>query len=108
MCKDFRKDGYKGTTEASTQSMGHGEPQVYYRHRIGAWNIISTNDFRSNVSQGSEPEVHEITDKEAEESLRAAKSVDGDIVGVDFIPAKNSLVFKGDILYPDSSHITFE
>ena len=50
---------------------------------------IIDGDFRSNVSQGSEPEVHEITDKEAEESLRAAKSVDGDIVGVDFIPAKN-------------------
>ena len=50
---------------------------------------IIDGDFRSNVSQGSEPEVHEITDKEAEESLRAAKSVDGDIVGVDFIPVKN-------------------
>ena len=50
---------------------------------------IIDGDFRSNVSQGSQPEVHKITDKEAEESLRAAKSVDGDIVGVDFIPAKN-------------------
>jgi glutathione synthase/RimK-type ligase-like ATP-grasp enzyme len=50
---------------------------------------IIDGDFRSNVSQGSEPEVHEITELEAKESLRAAKSVDGDIVGVDFIPAKN-------------------
>ena len=50
---------------------------------------IIAGDFRSNVSQGSEPEVHEITEMEAKESLRAAKSVDGDIVGVDFIPAKN-------------------
>ena len=50
---------------------------------------IIDGDFRSNVSQGSEPEVHEITEMEAKESLRAAKSVDGDIVGVDFIPAKN-------------------
>ena len=50
---------------------------------------IISGDFRSNVSQGSEPKVHEITELEAKESLRAAKSVDGDIVGVDFIPAKN-------------------
>ena len=50
---------------------------------------IIDGDFRSNVSQGSEPEVHEITEMEAKESLRAAESVDGDIVGVDFIPAKN-------------------
>ena len=50
---------------------------------------IIDGDFRSNVSQGSEPEVHEITELEGKESLRAAKSVDGDIVGVDFIPAKN-------------------
>ena len=47
------------------------------------------DDFRSNVSQGSEPESHELTDREASESLRAADAVDGQIVGVDFIPAKN-------------------
>ena len=46
-------------------------------------------DFRSNVSQGSEPEIHELTELEKEESIRAAKAVDGKIVGVDFIPAKN-------------------
>ena len=50
---------------------------------------IIEGDFRSNVSQGSEPEVHELTDLEMSESIRAAEAVDGDIVGVDFIPAKN-------------------
>ena len=50
---------------------------------------IVEGDFRSNVSQGSEPEVHELTELESKESLRAAKAVDGDIVGVDFIPAKD-------------------
>ena len=50
---------------------------------------IIKGDFRSNVSQGSEPLVHELTELEKLESLRAAKSVDGDVVGVDFIPAKN-------------------
>ena len=50
---------------------------------------IVKDDFRSNVSQGSEPEVHELTELERTESLRAAKAVDGQIVGVDFIPAKN-------------------
>ena len=46
-------------------------------------------DFRSNVSQGSKPESFELTKLEETESLRAAKAVDGDIVGVDFIPAKD-------------------
>jgi|TARA_B100001093_G_scaffold201279_1_gene193373 RimK family alpha-L-glutamate ligase len=50
---------------------------------------IVKGDFRSNVSQGSEPEIHELTELEISESLRAAKAVGGDVVGVDFIPAKN-------------------
>jgi len=50
---------------------------------------VAEGDFRSNVAQGSEPEVHELTELESKESLKAAKAVDGDIVGVDFIPAKN-------------------
>ena len=33
--------------------------------------------------------MHELTELEKTESLRAAKAVDGDIVGVDFIPAKD-------------------
>ena len=50
---------------------------------------IIEGDFRSNVSQGSEPEIHQLTEIEKQESIKAAESVDGDIVGVDFIPAKN-------------------
>ena len=50
---------------------------------------IIEGDFRSNVSQGSKPEVHQLTEMEKFESIRAAAAVDGDVVGVDFIPAKN-------------------
>tara|TARA_B100000963_G_C22556842_1_gene639432 strand:+ start:218 stop:1342 length:1125 start_codon:yes stop_codon:yes gene_type:complete len=50
---------------------------------------IIEGDFRSNVSQGSEPEVFQLTEMEKFESIRAAQAVDGDVVGVDFIPAKN-------------------
>ena len=50
---------------------------------------IIEGDFRSNVSQGSEPEVFELTELEKTESLRAAESVNGDIVGVDFIPSSD-------------------
>ena len=50
---------------------------------------IVEGDFRSNVSQGSEPEIHELTDLEKKESLRAAEAVGGDVVGVDFIPSQN-------------------
>tara|TARA_R110000796_G_C14484112_1_gene427020 strand:+ start:35 stop:1123 length:1089 start_codon:yes stop_codon:yes gene_type:complete len=50
---------------------------------------IVAGDFRSNVSQGSEPEIFELSDLERRESLRASEVVDGEIVGVDFIPAKD-------------------
>ena len=50
---------------------------------------IPSGDFRSNVSLGSEPVPHKLTELEKSESLRAAKAVDGIMVGVDFIPAKN-------------------
>ena len=50
---------------------------------------IVADDYRSNVSQGSEPELHELTEIEASESIRAADAVGGLLTGVDFIPAKN-------------------
>ena len=50
---------------------------------------IIEGDFRSNVSQGSEPTTHKLTELEKSESLRASKAVEGVIVGVDFIPSKN-------------------
>ena len=50
---------------------------------------IIEGDFRSNVSQGSEPESYELSEMEKLESIKAAKAVGGDIVGVDFIPSKN-------------------
>ena len=50
---------------------------------------IIEGDFRSNVSQGSEPEPYELTKLEASESLRAAEMVEGKLCGVDFIPTKN-------------------
>ena len=36
---------------------------------------IIEGDFRSNVSQGSEPEVHELTDLEMSESIRALRQL---------------------------------
>ena len=50
---------------------------------------IVDGDFRSNVSQGSKPEIHQLTKLEESETLRAADAVGGDLVGVDFIPAKD-------------------
>ena len=58
---------------------------------------VVDGDFRSNVSQGSKPEAFECTQKEQEECLRAAKVVDGQLVGVDFIPAHNR--DKGDPIF---------
>ena len=50
---------------------------------------VIPGDFRSNISQGAKPKPLELTEKEVEESLKAAKAVDGQWVAVDFIPAKN-------------------
>jgi ribosomal protein S6--L-glutamate ligase len=47
------------------------------------------DDFRSNISQGAEAEEIELTDLEKEACLIAAKAVNGQWVGVDFIPADN-------------------
>ena len=47
------------------------------------------DDFRSNISQGAEAEEIELTDLEKETCLIAAKAVNGQWVGVDFIPADN-------------------
>jgi RimK family alpha-L-glutamate ligase len=46
-------------------------------------------DFRSNVSQGAEAMPIEITQLELDECIKAAKVVNGLVVGVDFIPSKD-------------------
>ena len=48
---------------------------------------IIPGDFRSNYSQGAEASPHKLTKLEAVECIKAAKSVDGIWVGVDFIPS---------------------
>ena len=50
---------------------------------------IVSDDFRSNVSQGSLPLKMELTELEKSETLKAAKSVNGIWLGVDFIPSKD-------------------
>ena len=50
---------------------------------------VIEGDFRSNVSQGSKPQKLQLTELEIEESLKAAKAVNGVWTAVDFIPAKN-------------------
>tara|TARA_Y100001937_G_scaffold94377_1_gene127997 strand:+ start:383 stop:1435 length:1053 start_codon:yes stop_codon:yes gene_type:complete len=50
---------------------------------------VIDGDFRSNVSQGSEPEKIELTDLEKEQCIKATETVKGKWVGVDFIPSKN-------------------
>ena len=50
---------------------------------------IITGDFRSNVSQGNLPQKMELTELEKSECVKAAQSVKGKWVGVDFIPSKD-------------------
>ena len=50
---------------------------------------VIEGDFRSNISQGSEPSLIKLTDIEKEDCIKAAQATDGLWVGVDFIPATN-------------------
>ena len=50
---------------------------------------VMSDDIRSNASLGAKTESIELTDIEKEVSLKVAKLVDGDLVGVDLLPAKN-------------------
>ena len=51
-------------------------------------NIVE-GDFRSNVHLGATVEKYKLTDKESQDCVRAAKSVNGTWVGVDFIPSED-------------------
>ena len=51
--------------------------------------VITDGDFRSNISLGAEASDIKLTEIEERDALKAAEVVDGRLVGVDFIPAKN-------------------
>ena len=50
---------------------------------------VIKGDFRSNVSQGSQPTAIKLTDMEKAQCLKASQAVNGSLTGVDFIPAAN-------------------
>ena len=50
---------------------------------------VIEGDFRSNVAQGSKPKTIKLTETEISDCIKAAETVDGLWVGVDFIPAKD-------------------
>jgi len=50
---------------------------------------VIEGDFRSNVSQGSEPKKHTLTELEKEQVLLAAKAMNGLWVAVDFIASSD-------------------
>jgi len=58
------------------------EPIAQMKRTVG-------KDFRSNVSQGADATPIKLTQLELDECIKAAKAVDGLLVGVDFIPSKN-------------------
>ena len=50
---------------------------------------VIEGDFRSNVSRGAKVSDYNMSELEIEESLKAAKAIDGSWTAVDFIPSKN-------------------
>ena len=50
---------------------------------------VIKGDFRSNFSQGGKVKEFKMTELEVEQSILAAKAVNGHYVAVDFIPSKN-------------------
>lgn len=53
----------------------------------------SHGDYRTNISRGGVAEVHQLTDQQHELSRQAALSVDGNVVGVDLLPAKDGQLY---------------
>ena len=51
--------------------------------------VIKGDDFRSNVSLGAEAVPIELTELEKENAIKANKSVNGKLTGVDMFPSKN-------------------
>ena len=50
---------------------------------------VMDDDIRSNASLGAKTESIELTDLEKETAIKVAELVDGDLVGVDLLPAKD-------------------
>ena len=50
---------------------------------------VMDGDIRSNASLGAKTESIELTDMEKETAIKVAELVDGDLVGVDLLPAKD-------------------
>ena len=50
---------------------------------------VMSGDVRSNVSLGATTKPHELTELETKDCLKSAELVKGELIGVDFMPAKN-------------------
>jgi RimK family alpha-L-glutamate ligase len=64
---------------------------------------VVEGDFRSNYSQGAKVKSYKLSDLEIEQSLLAAKALDGILTAVDFIPSKNPKTEPPFILEVNSS-----
>ena len=64
---------------------------------------VAKGDFRSNASLGAETEEHELTELETIECEKASELVDGKLIGVDFMPAKDREKEKPFILEVNAS-----
>ncbi|MDP6250127.1 MAG: hypothetical protein QGH26_04870, partial [Candidatus Pacebacteria bacterium] len=51
--------------------------------------IVIPGEFRSNASLGAKTEPIKLTELEKRDSIKAAELVEGQLIGVDFLPAKN-------------------
>lgn len=50
-------------------------------------------EYRTNISQGGQAELHTLTDGQREMALRCAEAVQGDVVGVDLLPAQDGYCY---------------
>jgi len=64
---------------------------------------VIPNEFRSNASLGAKTELIELTELEKEDSIKSAELVNGQLIGVDFLPSKNREKDKPYILEVNAS-----
>ena len=51
--------------------------------------LVIPGEFRSNASLGAKTELIDLTEIEKKDSIKAAELVKGQLIGVDFLPAKD-------------------
>lgn len=73
-----------------TEHFGYDIRVMVIGDKVFSMKRIATHDsWRTNISQGSRAEPHQISENERELAVRAANAVGGSVLGIDLLPTKD-------------------